>query len=76
MKAKGNNDHIIEKFSAYSSKSAKYAKTIIKKKDANDNTSTTNNAVTKSGTNNTANATSNTNDTKKTDAHDENNPTT
>jgi hypothetical protein len=34
LKAKGNNDHIIEKFSAQSSKSAKYAKTTIKKRDA------------------------------------------
>jgi len=33
LKAKGNNDHIIEKFSAQSSKSAKYAKTTVKKRD-------------------------------------------
>ena len=31
LKAKGGGDHILEKFSAQSSKSAKYAKTIIKK---------------------------------------------
>lgn len=33
LKAKGDNDAIIEKFSAQSSKSAKYAKTTIKKKE-------------------------------------------
>jgi len=33
LKAKGNNDAIIEKFTAQSSKSAKYAKSIIKKKE-------------------------------------------
>ena len=36
LKAKGNNDAIIEKFTAYSSKSAKYAKSVIKKKEASD----------------------------------------
>lgn len=36
LKAKGNNDAIIEKFSAQSSKSAKYAKTTIKKRDASE----------------------------------------
>ena len=35
LKAKGGNgDHILEKFSAQSSKSAKYAKTTVKKRDA------------------------------------------
>ena len=35
LKAKGGNgDHIIEKFTAQSSKSAKYAKTTVKKRDA------------------------------------------
>ena len=35
LKAKGGNgDQILEKFSAQSSKSAKYAKTTIKKRDA------------------------------------------
>lgn len=34
LKAKGGNgDHIIEKFTAQSSKSAKYAKTTVKKRD-------------------------------------------
>ena len=33
LKAKGDNDAIIEKFSAQSSKSAKYAKTTIKKRE-------------------------------------------
>lgn len=33
LKAKGNNDAIIEKFSAYSSKSVKYAKTSVKKRE-------------------------------------------
>ncbi len=36
LKAKGNNEGIIEKFSAQSSKSAKYAKTVIKKKESTD----------------------------------------
>ncbi len=35
LKAKsGNGDHIIEKFTAQSSKSAKYAKTTVKKREA------------------------------------------
>jgi hypothetical protein len=35
LKAKGGNgDHIIEKFTAQSSKSAKYAKTTVKKREA------------------------------------------
>ena len=34
LKAKGGNgDHIIEKFTAQSSKSAKYAKTTVKKRE-------------------------------------------
>ena len=34
LKAKGGNgDHILEKFSAQSSKSAKYAKTTVKKRE-------------------------------------------
>ena len=33
LKAKGNGDAIIEKFSAQSSKSAKFAKTSIKKRE-------------------------------------------
>ena len=33
LKAKGNADVIIEKFSAQSSKSAKYARSIIKKRE-------------------------------------------
>ena len=33
LKAKGNSDAIIEKFSAQSSKSAKFAKTSIKKRE-------------------------------------------
>lgn len=38
LKAKGGNgDHIIEKFTAQSSKSAKYAKTTVKKRDASAN---------------------------------------
>lgn len=37
LKAKGNSDAIIEKFSAQSSKSAKFAKTSIKKRDGTDN---------------------------------------
>jgi hypothetical protein len=38
LKAKGGNgDHIIEKFTAQSSKSAKYAKTTVKKRDASVN---------------------------------------
>ncbi|CDW78373.1 UNKNOWN [Stylonychia lemnae] len=36
LKAKGDNDAIIEKFSAQSSKSAKYAKTTIKKREASE----------------------------------------
>lgn len=36
LKAKGNNEAIIEKFCAQSSKTATYAKTVVKKKDAND----------------------------------------
>ena len=36
LKAKGDNDAIIEKFSAQSSKSAKYAKTTIKKREVAD----------------------------------------
>jgi hypothetical protein len=36
LKAKGNNEAIIEKFCAQSSKTATYAKTVIKKKDASD----------------------------------------
>jgi len=35
LKAKDNNDAIIEKFSAQSSKSAKYAKTVVKKREHN-----------------------------------------
>ena len=36
LKAKGNSDAIIEKFSAQSSKSAKFAKTSIKKREASE----------------------------------------
>ncbi len=36
LKAKGNSDAIIEKFSAQSSKSAKFAKTSIKKREGVD----------------------------------------
>lgn len=36
LKSKGNNDAVIEKFTAQSSKQAKYAKTTVKKKDASD----------------------------------------
>jgi len=36
LKAKGNNDAIIEKFSAQSSKSAKYAKTTVKKREGSE----------------------------------------
>ena len=36
LKAKGNSDAIIEKFSAQSSKSAKFAKTTIKKREASE----------------------------------------
>ncbi len=36
FKAKGNNDAIIEKFSAQSSKNAKYAKSAVKKRDGNE----------------------------------------
>ena len=36
MKSKGNNDTVIEKFTAQSSKQAKYAKTSVKKRDASD----------------------------------------
>ena len=37
LKAKGNSDAIIEKFSAQSSKSAKFAKTSIKKREGTGN---------------------------------------
>lgn len=33
LRAKGNNDAIIEKFNAQSSKTAKYAKSIVKKRE-------------------------------------------
>lgn len=36
LKAKGNGEGIIEKFSAQSSKSAKFAKTVIKKREGGD----------------------------------------
>jgi hypothetical protein len=36
LKAKGNGEGIIEKFSAQSSKSAKFAKTVIKKRDGSE----------------------------------------
>ena len=36
FKAKGNNDAIIEKFSAQSSKNAKYAKSTIKKRETSE----------------------------------------
>jgi len=36
LKAKGNNDAIIEKFSAQSSKSAKFAKTTVKKREGSE----------------------------------------
>lgn len=36
LKAKGNNDAIIERFSAQSSKQAKYAKTTVRKRDASE----------------------------------------
>ena len=36
LKSKGNNDAVIEKFTAQSSKQAKYAKTTVKKKDASE----------------------------------------
>ena len=36
LKAKGNNDAIIEKFSAQSSKNAKYAKSTVKKREASE----------------------------------------
>jgi hypothetical protein len=36
LKAKGNNDAIIEKFSAQSSKSGKFAKTTIKKRETSE----------------------------------------
>ena len=33
LKAKGNNEAVIEKFNAQSSKTAKYAKSVIKKRE-------------------------------------------
>ena len=36
LKSKGNSDAVIEKFTAQSSKQAKYAKTTVKKKDASE----------------------------------------
>lgn len=36
LKSKNNNEAIIEKFCAHSTKSAKYAKTVIKKRDGNE----------------------------------------
>ena len=36
LKAKGNSDAIIEKFSAQSSKSAKFAKTTVKKREGSE----------------------------------------
>lgn len=36
LKAKGNSDAIIEKFSAQSSKSAKFAKTTVKKRESSE----------------------------------------
>ena len=46
LKAKGNSDAIIEKFSAQSSKSAKFAKTTIKKREVSEAKTTTNNPTT------------------------------
>lgn len=44
LKAKGNSDAIIEKFSAQSSKQAKYAKTTVRKRDASEPAPNTNTA--------------------------------
>jgi hypothetical protein len=52
LKAKGNSETIIEKFSAQSSKSAKFAKTMIKKKeDQNLNPDKKPDGTTEGGTN-------------------------
>lgn len=59
LKAKGNNEGIIEKFSALSSKSAKFAKTTIKKKDTNVELKTTVEKKPEAADPNTTNTTTN-----------------
>ena len=49
LKVQGNNEAVIEKFCAQSCKTAKYAKSVVKKKDANDGKTVGGNNATTSG---------------------------